>query len=865
MVAPSSTSERGPATCVTIPAVLRFRDCELSLDRVELRRRGRVVSLEPQVFDVLAYLIRHRDRVVTKQELLDEVWGSRFVSESALTSRVGSARAAVGDSGRAQAVIKTVHGKGYRFVAEIDRPTAPPSARHRQGAYRGAGQNLALRIIGGVCAGQGAAVGIAGRWGSGRTTVVEHLVDAATDAGVHVGTASPLGVDHRPFGTVIDLLDGLCVRSPQLLAGLATACRRELERCWSGEPASTRQRLLVSAQEILRAAAADGGALLAIDDVHLTDHESLDLLRQLVRLTRRHALAVVASHPSGWTVGDDFEVIELSGGREPPPDGELLHRLPPEIAGALQRVAVGGDVFDLVEFRAAAGVDEERALRMLAAASTDGAIEPWGAGYRFVGDGTAAAIVDVLPSLHQASIRRRTAAALTELDAAPDRVAAHLLAAGEIVAAAPFALRAARAAARANRHGEVLRWTETIADDVPESGELLELRADALAAGGDPTAIHAFRRALQLAPTDRAHGLKAKLAREAMIVGDLDTAEEVLAAVTSDEDTDAGVLLARAVLAYLREDVERARDLLDRARPMALSGDAPARWLDVVTLSGLIAHGRGEWFDRLHHELRATRHSGDLSTVVFDAHLCVAEYMLYGPMPYAEVIALAADLRATARRHGARRAEAFACAVIGEARLLSGDLDAAVDDLTEAVDLHRAVGSQFGEAHSLQRLAETRLALGRPREAEAIARSALPPARWSALSRCVTPRVYGTLIAAAPEPDAAVETADEAAEVLDGPADCTFCEIMVAVPTTIAYAEGGRLGDAQRHLASAERSARLWAGTTWPAAVDEARAALARAEGREQDAVRLLEGARAVFAEAGQILDAARCEEALIG
>ena len=65
---------------------LRFGECELSIERLELRRRGEPVAVEPQVFDVLAYLLDHRDRVVTKHELLDEVWGSRFVSESALTS-----------------------------------------------------------------------------------------------------------------------------------------------------------------------------------------------------------------------------------------------------------------------------------------------------------------------------------------------------------------------------------------------------------------------------------------------------------------------------------------------------------------------------------------------------------------------------------------------------------------------------------------------------------------------------------------------------------------------------------------------------------------------------------------------------------
>src|SRR5439155_12692700 len=96
-----------------------FGTCELSLDRVELRRDGAPVAIEPQVFDVLAYLLTHRDRVVSKQELLDEVWGTRFVSESALTSRIKSAQRAVGDTGHDQRIIRTVHGRGYRFVADV--------------------------------------------------------------------------------------------------------------------------------------------------------------------------------------------------------------------------------------------------------------------------------------------------------------------------------------------------------------------------------------------------------------------------------------------------------------------------------------------------------------------------------------------------------------------------------------------------------------------------------------------------------------------------------------------------------------------------------------------------------------------------
>ena len=96
---------------------LAFGDLELDLSLFELRRQGVRVPMEPQAFDVLVYLVEHRDRVISKEELMDQVWGGRFVGATAVTSRVKQVRRAVGDDGQTQTVIRTVHGRGYRFVA----------------------------------------------------------------------------------------------------------------------------------------------------------------------------------------------------------------------------------------------------------------------------------------------------------------------------------------------------------------------------------------------------------------------------------------------------------------------------------------------------------------------------------------------------------------------------------------------------------------------------------------------------------------------------------------------------------------------------------------------------------------------------
>ncbi len=99
-------------------AVYRFEGCVLDAQRRELWRSGKPVAVEPQVFDLLEYLVRNRDRVVTKDEIFTSIWGGRIVSESTLTSRINSARSAIGDDGKTQRLIRTLRHKGIRFVGE---------------------------------------------------------------------------------------------------------------------------------------------------------------------------------------------------------------------------------------------------------------------------------------------------------------------------------------------------------------------------------------------------------------------------------------------------------------------------------------------------------------------------------------------------------------------------------------------------------------------------------------------------------------------------------------------------------------------------------------------------------------------------
>src|SRR5262245_15757653 len=102
-----------------------FADCVFDTDRRELRRGADLLSVTPQVFDVLQYLIRNRERVVSKDELIAAVWDGRIVSDAALTTRINVVRNAIGDSGEDQRLIKTLPRKGFRFVGAVEEEQAP--------------------------------------------------------------------------------------------------------------------------------------------------------------------------------------------------------------------------------------------------------------------------------------------------------------------------------------------------------------------------------------------------------------------------------------------------------------------------------------------------------------------------------------------------------------------------------------------------------------------------------------------------------------------------------------------------------------------------------------------------------------------
>ncbi|HEX2192195.1 MAG TPA: AAA family ATPase [Acidimicrobiales bacterium] len=310
--------------------VYRFGACELDEDRRELRRDGRVQHLEPQVFDVLTYLVRHRDRVVSKIELLDQVWGSRFVSESALTSRIKTARQAVGDTGREQTAIRTVHGHGYRFVAPIDAPfdgAAAPGVGDRAptGGHGLVGRAFAFdrleKRFDEAALGARRTVLICGEAGIGKTALVEAFVSRI---GPEVRVARGRCLEPRgtaePYLAVFDALSRLC-RGPsgaevvdvlaaaapswllQMPSLLSDARLAEVRARSLGASSQRMLRELIDAIEML---AADRPLVLLLDDVHWSDGPTAVLLDWLARRTDPARLLLIGGRRDEGTGGDGF-------------------------------------------------------------------------------------------------------------------------------------------------------------------------------------------------------------------------------------------------------------------------------------------------------------------------------------------------------------------------------------------------------------------------------------------------------------------------------------------------------------------------------------------------------------------------------
>jgi DNA-binding winged helix-turn-helix (wHTH) protein/tetratricopeptide (TPR) repeat protein len=325
------------------PLRIRFAEFELDEANASLRRQGKEVALAPTPFDLLCALARGAGALLTKDALLDTVWGHQFVSESVLKTAVSDLRTALGDSPREPRIIETVSRRGYRFIAAAAavtpeppavatrEPPASPSFVGRAGvvtrlhkAWQRAGE------------GQRAVVWIAGEPGIGKSTLIEHFSEGLGD----VARARGQCVEHygagEPYLPVLEALAMLCRADPALPALLRSVAptwllqlpwlssaedRESLRRDLAGVGA---ERMLREMGELLDRYTEHRPLLLITEDLHWSDRATIQLIDHVAR-RRGHARLM-------WLAS--FRLAEVVAQEHPlnPLRRELrLHRLCEEV------------------------------------------------------------------------------------------------------------------------------------------------------------------------------------------------------------------------------------------------------------------------------------------------------------------------------------------------------------------------------------------------------------------------------------------------------------------------------------------------------------------------------------------------------
>jgi DNA-binding SARP family transcriptional activator/tetratricopeptide (TPR) repeat protein len=616
------------------------------------------------------------------------------------------------------------------------------------------------------------------------------------------------------------------------------------------------------------------GQLEAIELGPLTEDEAALLaVRAAVAPLPPDAAAGIAQRAEGLP----FAVVELA--RASPTSGEaastclprslssaLAERLcdvDPDAMEALRRLALSAEDFD-VATAVALAVDEghdplARLDRVLAA----GVLVVAHGRYRFRHALVRQALVDGIPPHRRVALHRDVAARLDSAGAAPGLVGQHWLAAGDPDRALPCSLAAARQAFRLGAFEDVLRHAVPLLAHRPAQAEALALRAESMDALGRPGTLAAYDAAADVAPEAQAHELRAKRALAQVKMSDppgaLKYLENVHPTTVAGRLAEALAYSGAAALGF-GDPAEGTRRAAEVRRLALETGDEGtlviASWAQAAA-----AHARGDLHGSVWADLKETSHLPHLALRVFDGHLCITQRFLYGSRPYAEVIAFADSLAAEAQRLGAARGHAFAVTLRGEARLLSGQLDAAEQDLIAGGRLHRAIGGATGEALSLQRRSELAMYRGRLDLASGLLDEALDVARQSDVGFHLLDRIYGTRIAITTDTDAALGVLEEAEAAVRGPLEtCPGCRITFAIPATIAAARAREMDLAAGHQRQSEFLANVVMKLpAWYAALHEARAHIALASGKEAAAREGFTAAARGFHGCGQPLDEARC------
>lgn len=328
------------------PVCIRFDEFELDEANARLLRKGKAIAIAPTPFSLLCAMARQPGALLTKDALLDTVWGHQFVSESVLKTAVSDLRTALGDNPRAPRFIETVSRRGYRFIAlpagaasappvpTVDMPGGPPASPSFIGRAGALGR--LRRAWDQAGAGQRVVVWVAGEPGIGKTTLIEHFM-AGLDG---VACARGQCVEHygtgEPYLPVLEALAELCRNDPALPALLrSVAPTWLLQLPWLGSAeerdALRRElagvgpdRMLREMGELLDRYTEQRPVLLVTEDLHWSDRATIQLIDHVARRRGRGRLMWLAS----------FRVAEVVATDHPlnPVRRELrLHRLCEEI------------------------------------------------------------------------------------------------------------------------------------------------------------------------------------------------------------------------------------------------------------------------------------------------------------------------------------------------------------------------------------------------------------------------------------------------------------------------------------------------------------------------------------------------------